>query len=161
MCKGAEWHTGHSRTCGQDGSLTERRLGDIHGQACARQRRSKCTKRTREKQWRVSVGAEEKVKRCLPPVLSFPAATTPPMCAFKTRLPQQPTTVAKKGVTARDVTGINAAFPEVLETMLIHEGLTCGIRRLTRPWLSTVPVFVFLHPTASAYVCQAGGGPWC
>lgn len=38
------------------GKLVERRLGDIQGQAWARQRRSKCTQRTRQKQWRVSVG---------------------------------------------------------------------------------------------------------
>lgn len=38
------------------GRLAERRPGDIYGQACAGQRRSKCTQRSTEKQWRVSVG---------------------------------------------------------------------------------------------------------
>lgn len=161
MCKGAEWHTGHSGTCGQDGQPDREEAGRHIGTSLCRAEEVKVHAEDMREAVEGFSGAEERVKRCLPPVLSFPAATTPPMCAFKTRLPQKPTTVAKKGITARDVTGINAACPEVLDTVLIHEGLTGGIRRLPRPWLSTVPVCVFLHPTASAYVCQAGGGPWC
>ena len=138
MCKGVGWHTGIPGPAGRMGRRADKRLGDIQGQACARQKRAKCTQRTTEMQWRVSVGWRfhlqyERIQRCLPLVFYFPAATTPHMYAFKIRLPPSLTTMAKNGIAVRGVTGYNAALQEGLKTMLIHKGLRCGICKLPRP----------------------------
>lgn len=91
----AEEAEGHSRQREQHGTrgilgpadktgkLAEGRLGDIQGRAWA----IRVHPEDRREAVEGFSGAEERVKRCLPLLLSFPAATIPPVCAFKARLP--------------------------------------------------------------------------
>ena len=40
--------------------------------------------------------------------------------------------MAKEGIAAGGIMGVNAALQEVLKTTLIHDGLACGIREAAK-----------------------------